>query len=86
MDDTATKNSRTEQVCSDRECKAKLQVQAEAVESLIKERDKATHQLQKLRSDISAEVHTLYRQVVTEGLGNSSYDPSDWHDQLRMVR
>lgn len=48
-------------VCSDYKCKAKQQMQAEIVESLIKDRDQLSSELAKLKSDVKAEVTLLYR-------------------------
>ena len=60
-------------------------MQAEIIESLIKDRDRVNNEFNKLRSDIGHEVQLLYRQVMDSSL-SSSYDPSDWSDQIKMIK
>jgi archaellum component FlaC len=63
-------------------------MQAEIIESLVKDREKLTSDFNKLKSEISSEVALLYKQVMeTQPIGISSqYDASDWLDQIKMAR
>ena len=61
-------------------------MQAEIVEQMIKDRDRISNELAKLRSDISTEVSHLYKQVIASSGSSSNYDTGDWCDQIKMVK